>query len=187
MRRLLLVAAISVALAGCATDQTRASGITERWLQAVGDQGREALRDEARERASTYGDPQLAGGLIPPNPEENERYFADLEVGKSVESGNEARVPFRANARLADGDTKETDATAVLVRAGDTWRVTGIVDRQPNERLPSEGGDPPSRARPAHWIGTVLFGFVLTIVSVLLVERQPRASAGARSSDDQPV
>ena len=177
MRRLavaLLTAACVVAVGGCARDEARASGVVERWLQAVSDQGRSGLEDDARERAAEYGDPSVAAAVVPPNAEEDERHFSDLEVGKADEGPLGARVPFRVTQRLEGGDTEDFTATAVLARTGDRWRVTdvepGVVTK-----LPSEGGEPPARAAASQWGFALVLGILLTVMSVVVIEAQPRS------------
>ena len=176
----LLAAAVLVllTLTGCARDEPRAAGITERWLTAVGDQGRDNLRSKSVRRAATYGDQALAGRVIPSNAEEDERHFSDLEVGKAIETGGTARVPFRLTARLEGGETEEREGTAVLTRSGDGWRVTDVVDRKPGERVPSEGGERPSSATPTQWIGTIVVGILVAVASAALIRRQPESTTG---------
>jgi hypothetical protein len=164
-----------VGASGCTTKTHRAPGITERWLQAVSDQGREGLRDEATEEARKYGDPSLAQGkIIPDNPANDERHFSDLEVGKATEQGDTARVPFRVTARLPGDERVERSGTAVLSKTGDTWRVVGVQERRPDEKVPSEGGPLPARAKPGQWLAALAVGVVITVISVVVIELQPR-------------
>ena len=182
MRRaalLLAGLALPLVVAGCALDEARAAGVTERWLTAVGDQGKENLFDKSEKRAARYGRQELAAEVIPPNAEEDERHFSDFEVGKAVETGDTARVPFRLTARLEGGDTTERVGTAVLVRGVDGWFVDAIVSRAAGEQVPSEGGARPASATVGHWLGTAVLGIVVVIVSAVVISRQPESTAGA--------
>ena len=176
---MLLACTAVVVVAGCARDEPRAAGITERWLTAVGDQGRDNLRSKSERRASNYGDQALVPKVVPAKAEDDERTFSDLEMGKSIESGNTARVPFRVTARLEGGDTTEREGTAVLARSGSSWRVVDVTGRAPGERVPSEGGDRPSSATAGQWLGTIVIGLLLAVGSAVLIKRQPESTTGA--------
>lgn len=178
-RRLVALAFVLLVVAtGCARDEPRAAGITERWLVAVGDQGRDNLRSKSEKRADEYGDRALAAKVIPDNAEEDERHFSDLEVGKSTETAGTARVPFRLTARIEGGDTVERAGTAVLTRSGKSWRVTDVVDRGPGEEVPSEGGARPASATAVQWIGTVVLSLLVVALSAVLIARQPESTTG---------
>lgn len=181
MRRpliLLLALLAAVALAGCARDEARASGTVERWLQAVSDEGRDALASDARARAAEYGDPSLHTAVVPANAADDERTFSDLEVGRATEGPLGARVPFRVTVRV-EGDAKEEHThTAVLARRGDGWFVTGIEAPTPGEQVPSAGGDLPARASGSQWLLALLAGIAITAVSVVVIEAQPATSVG---------
>jgi hypothetical protein len=178
-RLLVLVACVAVLVLGsCARDEPRPAGVTERWLTAVGDQGRDNLREKSERRAAQYGEPALAKKVVPANAEKDERHFSDFEMGKGVESGATARVPFRLTARLEGGDTAEQAGTAVLQRAGTGWRVVDIVPRAAGEEVPSEGGPRPSSAKAGHWLAAIVVGVLLAILSAVLIERQPESTAG---------
>lgn len=181
MRRLLLVALVLVGMAGCARDEARPAGITERWLQAVSEQGRKGLREDALERADRHGTPEAAAKVRPADAEENERTFSDLEVGKALVDLDQARVPFRLTARVGDGDKREMEGAAVLVRTDGEWKVTDVVPRIEGEEVPSEGGERPARARASHWLFTLALSFGLTAVSIVLIERQPTGTGSASS------
>ena len=180
--RFLAIAACLVVLmvGGCARDEPRAAGITERWLTAVGDQGRDNLRSKSERRAEEYGDQALVPKVVPANAEEDERTFSDLEMGKSIEGGDSARVPVRVTARLEGGDTEEREGTAVLTRAGNGWRVVDVVGRAPGERVPSEGGDRPASATAAQWIGTIVLSLVVVVLCAVVISRQPESTTGTR-------
>ena len=179
-RFVVVLAAVAVVLLGaCALDEARPSGVTERWLTAVGDQGRDNLLSKSRERAAEYGQQELAAEVIPENAEEDERHFSDFEVGKAIESGNTARVPFRLTARLEGGDTEERTGTAVLNHTDDGWFVVGVEQRAPGERVPSEGGSRAASASTGQWAATALIGVLVTVVSALVIRRQPESTTGA--------
>jgi hypothetical protein len=179
MRVLTAVVCLGVLVAGgCAREEPRAAGVTERWLAAVGDEGRDNLRDKSVKRAEQYGEPGLEDKVVPDNAEKDERHFSDFEMGKAIERGATARVPFRLTARLEGGDTEEQAGTAVLHRAGKGWRVVAVEARAPGEQVPSDGGPRPSSAKAAHWLGAAVVGVVLAILSALIIERQPESTAG---------
>jgi hypothetical protein len=180
MRRVLLaigLVLLATGAGGCALEEPRASGITERWLAAVNDQGRDRLHDKSVERAEEYGDQALVDEVVPPNAEEDERHFSDYEVGKSIESGTTARVPYRLTARLEGGDTQEVEGTAVLTKTPGSWRVTGIDPRDQGELVPSQGGERPASASKEQWFLTVVIGLVVTLLCVIAIRAQPRSTA----------
>lgn len=181
MRRvvlLLVVFALPLVVAGCALDERRAAGVTERWLTAVGDQGKKNLFTKSEKRAAGYGRPEAAAEVIPSNAEEDERHFSDFEVGKAIEAGDRARVPFRLTARLEGGDTTERVGTAVLVRGPDGWFVEDIVARAPGEKVPSEGGARPASATAGQWLGAAVLGIFVVVISAVVITRQPESTAG---------
>ncbi len=185
MRRVLVVmaAALVTASAACTTERDRASGITERWLQAVSDLGRDNLRDDATERAAEHADLELVDAvLLPPKQQPDEkRYFADFEVGAAVDGKSDAaRVPFRLSARTAADDTTELTGTAVLRPTDHSWRIVAIDERGDGELVPSEGGDRPARATGGQWLVALIVGLSVLLASTLLIKRQPdpRAAAG---------
>jgi hypothetical protein len=162
-------------LSGCTVRDHRAAGIVERWLQAVSNQGRSAVRTDATERAAKYGDPGLAvGKLIPDNPDRDKSYFRDMEVGKAIENGATARVPVRLTLRLAGNKREKRTATVVVGKVAHTWRVVGVEPRVPGEKVPSEGGPLPARAKPGQWLAALVVGILLTVISVVVIELQPR-------------
>ena len=182
--RILVVLLVLVATGGCTRDEARPAGITERWLQAVSEQGRDGLREDALERAEKYGTAEAAAKVRPADAEDDERTFSDLEVGKAEVDLDQARVPFRLTARVGDGDKREADGAAVLVRTNGEWRVFDVVPREPNEKVPSEGGQRPATADTSHWLVALALAFALTAGSILLIERQPRApSTGTGSAN----
>lgn len=165
---------VAVALGACARDEVRPTGVAEKWLQEVSNQGRSGVRADAAERAAELGDPALMAKVVPAKPEKDERYFSDLEVGQAQISGDEALVPYRLTARLDGGDTEERTGTLHLTRAGNSWRVDDVRGPSEGLRVPSDGGPLPARAAGGHWIAALLLGVVLTAVCVALVEMQPR-------------
>lgn len=185
MKRLMAVLFLLVVAAGCSTDRDRAAGITERWLQAVSDQGRDNLFTTAGDRAEEYGEPALIDDVLPRQSDraEDERYFDDLEIGASEEEGDQARVPFRVTRTLAGGDTDELAATAVLLAEGDSWRVVGVDERATGEEVPSEGGERPASATAEHWLVAIGLGVVVTLASVALIELQPRPGRTGRMAE----
>jgi hypothetical protein len=174
MRRLLVVLGVLLLVlgGGCALDEPRAAGVTERWLTAVGDQGKKNLVTKSQE---------LAAEVIPPNAAEDERHFSDLEVGKAIESGDTARVPFRLTARIEGNDTEERSGTAVLGRRDNQWYVEDVVARGPGEEVPSEGGARPATATGGHWVATIVLGVLVTAISALVIARQPQSTIGRAS------
>ena len=179
MRRLLLLlVATLLVVAGCSRDEARPSGVTERWLQAVGDIGRKGLGEDATERATEHGDPALIDALRPADPPDDEAWFADLEVGKASVSGDRARVPYRLTAREGDDDV-ERGGTAVLERRDGEWRVVALDERRAGEQVPSEGGSKPASATTKHWMSAVALGVILTVASALIIEAQPRTGRSA--------
>lgn len=176
MKRVLLGAVLVLVAAtgtGCARDEARPAGITERWLQAISEQGREGLREHAVERAERYGTPEAAAKVRPPDAEEDERTFSDLEVGKAAVDLDQARVPFRVTARIQGGAKRESEHAAVLVLTGGEWKVTDVVPRIEGEQVPSEGGERPARARASHWLLALALSLAMTAASIWLIERQP--------------
>jgi hypothetical protein len=173
MRRALAIVVLLLAAAGCGSSAPeRASGVTERWLQAISDSGRSRVRDDATERAAEDGDPVRAGALLPDASEhdDDDEWFSDLEVGKAIEHGDTARVPLRLT---REDDDKEIFATAMLMRDGRGWRIVGIEASRPGELVPSKGGDRPATATARHWLAAVAVGALVTVVSALVIELQP--------------
>jgi hypothetical protein len=172
MRRALVTLLALLALAGCGSSgPERASGVTERWLQAVSDTGRSRVRDDATHRAAGDGDPALAAPLLPRgHHDDHDAWFSDLEVGKAIEDGDAARVPLRLT--RADDD-REVFATAVLRRDGDTWHIVRLDDSRRGELVPSKGGDRPATASARHWLAAIAVGGVVTVASALVIELQP--------------
>lgn len=177
-RGLLLLLVLPLALlTGACREEARPSGVAERWIEAVNDQGRPGLRGDAADRAAEHGDPAAAEKLIPPDPKPDATYFTDFEVGKDTVDGTTARVPVRASVRENGHGLDEVVATVVLDRSTGHWRVVDVVERAPGEAVPSEGGERPARATFNHWLTAFALGLFITVVSVLVIEAQPIPTA----------
>lgn len=182
MRRLLLLLLLAPVLAGCTIGgggTARPSGVAERWLQAVGDTGRPAVRDDAIERVATYGSFEAAARLLDRSFDDDASLFADLEVGAAAISGEQARVPLRMTLRLDDGRREEVFATAVLRRADGEWLVAELDESRAGELVPSRGGERPASATARHWAAAVAFGALAAVASALVIEAQPPVRSGA--------
>ncbi|HEX9968762.1 MAG TPA: hypothetical protein VGB03_01385 [Acidimicrobiales bacterium] len=179
MKRLLAVVGLLLVAGGCGRSEARPAGITERWLQAVSEQGREGLREDAQKRAAEHGTAEAAAQVTPADAEKDERQFRDLEVGKAEVDLDQARVPFRVAVRLPDDKRRELTGTAVLVRTEGEWRVTEVAPREPHEKVPSEGGERPATAKASHWLYALLAAAAITGIAVVLIERErlPQPSA----------
>ena len=147
----------------------RPEGVAERWLAAVSDTTRKGVHDEAVERAEKVGPVSLAQPLLPSQPTGGKRAFPDLEVGKAVlpSDGTAARVPFHLH--VFEGPVRTGTLVLHRVGSGSAWQVVGLDERRAGEAVPSEGGDPPSRAPFGVWVGMLLSGFVLTSLCALAV------------------
>ena len=184
---IVVVAAIGIALLIHAVNagNHRPEGIAERWLQAVGDTGRKGVRSDARHRAEDHGPLALAAPLVRPKHDTRHSYFVDLEVGEAHHAADVARVPFRLHQYVDSGSPPLQQGTVVMARAGDSWRVTAIDARQAGEKVPSEGGAPPSRAPLGAWVGALGIGVVLAAGCSALVayaDRTARRALAATAS-----
>jgi hypothetical protein len=180
----LVVAGLGAVIRVASGGHHRPEGIAEHWLAAVSDTTRKGVRGDARTRADRIGPLALAGPLLPPADTHGKAAFDDLEVGKATVDGAEARVPFRLHQHAAHGSAPLRQGAVLLSRRGSTWQVTGVDlgTRLPSDRVPSQGGAPPSRAPLRLWVGSVLLGLILTVVSYLLLERATRAAARRSSA-----
>jgi hypothetical protein len=169
----LVVAGLGAVIRVASGGHHRPEGIAEHWLAAVSDTTRKGVRGDARTRADRIGPPALAGPLLPPADTHGKAAFDDLEV-----------VPFRLHQHAAHGSAPLRQGAVLLSRRGSTWQVTGVDlgTRLPSDRVPSQGGAPPSRAPLRLWVGSVLLGLILTVVSYLLLERATRAAARRSSA-----
>lgn len=172
--------ALAIALAGVIriadAGKHRPEGIAERWLQAVSETGRSGLRADAIRRAEKIGPLSVAAPLLPPAAQRSskENLFVDLEVGRAEVAGGVARVPFALHQYSRSGAHPARDGTLVLRRAGASWQVGALDARRPDEKVPSEGGAPPSRASVSAWFGAGALGFVIAGAASLLVRRAGR-------------
>jgi hypothetical protein len=156
----------------------RPEGAAERWLSAVSDTTRKGVRTDARDRVEKLGPLSLAAPLLPAEATKGKGAFPDLEVGKAVRSGDgaQARVPYRLHQRAQRGKNPVKEGTIVLARAGEGWRVTALDARRAGEKVPSDGGRPPSSAGLGLWLGAVALGALVTLLVTLLVEWATRSS-----------
>jgi hypothetical protein len=176
-----VVIGLSLALTGCARSEARPSGVAEAWLHEISRLGGPpGLHEQARDRADDLGDESAAEQIIPARPEPGEDYFSDFEVGQARISDDTALVPYRLSARTItpDGELERVvkAGTLVLARSGGSWRVAAAAGPDPELKVPSQGGPLPARARTEHWLAALGLGVVLTVISVLVVDRQPRPS-----------
>ena len=171
VKGVVITVAVFIALAGIVqvfnAGHHRPEGVAEDWLASVGDTTRKGVREQSREDAEKIGPVALARPLLAAAGEtDGKRAFTDLEVGKATKVGAAARVPFKLH---VFADDAERDGTVVLVKQGEDWRVVGLVPRGPSEKVPSEGGAPPSSAPNILWVGALAAGFGLTALASLAV------------------
>ena len=157
----------------------RPEGAAERWLTAISDTQRKGVRADARERAEKLGGVTPGASLLPSEDTKGKGAFPDLEVGKALLAGGQARVPYRLHQRAQHGKNPVKEGTIVLARSADGWKVTALDARHPGEKVPSDGGQPPSSAGLGLWIGAVVIGALVTGVIILLVEWATRSSQRA--------
>jgi hypothetical protein len=146
----------------------RPEGVAEDWLTAISDTTRKGVGEDATRRAQEIGPLELAADLLPTADTDGKSAFEDLEVGKAVQAQNETvRVPFQVHVR----DVKEAKVgTIVLARQPDGgYRVVALDARRAGERVPSEGGDPPSSAPPTVWVAGLLIGLLVTVGCTALI------------------
>jgi hypothetical protein len=177
---LVVVAGLGVLIHSLNAGHHRPEGSAERWLAAVGETGHKGISADATTRAERIGPVGLAAPLLPADHDPRHSEFADLEVGKANDAGRaSARVPFRLHQRLSSGTGPLKRGTVVLQRSGDTWRVTAVDARRPAEKVPSEGGPPPSRAPWGLWVGAIALGLVLAAVAHLVTRYADRTAQRA--------
>ena len=165
---LVVVVQLGVIVAKLNDGHSRPEGSAERWLTAVGDTGRGGVREDAEERAEEIGPLSLATDLVDGAERDGDHaLFTDLEVGKATPVEGAVRVPFRVHQR--EGDS--VDGTLVLGRGEDgDWQIQGLdPQRGEHERLPSEGGSPPSSAPWTLWGLALVIGVGITVFASLLV------------------
>ena len=163
---LVVVAQLGVVIHLLNDGHRRPEGLAERWLTAVGDTGRDGVRDDAVERAEEIGPVSLAAPLVPRETDGDHGLFSDLEVGRATIEDGTARVPYRVHQRDAD----DLSGEVVLTEVGDTWRVAGLTTEPVGDDvLPSDGGAPPSSAPFGLWVLALAIGLVITAICALLV------------------
>jgi hypothetical protein len=150
----------------------RPEGAAERWLAAVSDTTRKGVRSDAVDRVEKIGPLAVGAPLIPPDTD-GKGAFPDLEVGKALVEGDSARVPYQLHQRNVD---EIKTGTIVLTKAGEDWHVAALDVRRPDEKVPSEGGDPPSSAPLGLWIVAVIAGVGVTAGASLLVQWATRSA-----------
>jgi hypothetical protein len=178
-----LIVGVGAGIAAANGSHHRPEGAAEHWLEAVGDTTRKGVHDDAVKRAEKIGPVSIAAPLIPANTEKKVA-FPDLEVGKATLStdGIVANVPYRLHQHAVTGADPLKQGDIVLRKDGSTWHVFALADRSPGEKVPSEGGKPPSSAPASLWIAGVIVGLALTIATSALVvwaERSARAAPAA--------
>jgi hypothetical protein len=158
----------------------RPEGIAERYLAAISDTTRKGVRADALRRAGKEGPPGVALDLTSPAAKKDgKRSFRDLEVGKASVSGDQARVPYLVHQYVSSGTSPKLDGVIILRRTGDTWRVAARAGRETGEKVPSEGGPPPSSAPASYWFVALLIGVVVTLVASALINLAGRAARTA--------
>ncbi|MBV8958898.1 MAG: hypothetical protein JOZ37_19280 [Actinobacteria bacterium] len=157
----------------------RPEGAAERWLTAVGDTTRKGVKADARDRADKLGGVSIGQPLLPTDDTKGKSAFPDLEVGKARVTAGQARVPYRLHQRAQHGKNPLKEGTMVLARSGEGWKVTSLDARQPGEKVPSDGGQPPSSAGLGLWLGAVGVGALVTVLIIVLVEWATRSSQRA--------
>jgi hypothetical protein len=160
----------------------RPEGVAEHWLKAISDTGRAGIHDDAVRRAEKLGPVGLAAPLVPVDHDNRRANFTDLEVGKAVRTAGIARVPYHLHENVRRGSPPTRQGTIVMARAGDSWRVTELTPRGPGERVPSEGGSPPSSAPVSLWVGAIVLGVLLAAGSHALVRYADRTARTAMAS-----
>ena len=161
----------------------RPEGTAERWLAAISDTTRKGVRADAVKRANEQGDVSIGDGLVSAAAaKDGKRSFRDLEVGKATVTGNAARVPYLLHQYVSSGTAPERTGAVLLQRVDAGWRVVGRSDRRPDEKVPSEGGAPPSSAPASYWVAALLIGVVIAVVCSALIELAGRAAARGAGS-----
>lgn len=159
----------------------RPEGAAERWLTALGDTTRKGVKDDAVERVNKIGPIAVGRPLLPKDGTDGKAAFPDLEVGKARVTGATARVPYRLHQYAKEGDEPVRAGVVVLEKQpDDRWRVRALAARTATEKVPIEGGAPPSSAPLGLWIGGAVFGLLLTIgMSALIRWATPKGVSPA--------
>jgi hypothetical protein len=150
----------------------RPEGTAEKWLADIGDTTRKGVHDDAVKRAEKRGPVSVAeqAGIISDAAKvDKKKAFEDLEVGKATTVGSQSRVPYLLHQYVKSGKAPIRDGVVLLTKQGDSWVVSGMAERNPGEKVPSEGGRPPSSAAGILWVIAILVGVGVTIVASLLV------------------
>jgi hypothetical protein len=171
-------AALFGVILGANAGTHRPEGTAEKWLADISDTTRKGIHDDAVKRAEKRGPVAIAeqAGIIPEAAKDDKkRAFADLEVGKATITAETARVPYLLHQYVKSGKAPVRDGTVLLAKQGDKWIVTGMADRNPGEKVPSEGGKPPSSAAGFLWVVAIGIGVVLTVIASLLVNWADRS------------
>jgi hypothetical protein len=97
-------------------------------------------------------------------------------VGQAHVEDGQARVPFRLHQHVSHGPAPVRRGAILLTRRGTGWTVSGVdlSIRLVGDRVPSEGGAPPSRAPLRLWLGSLALGVALTAVSYVALARPGR-------------
>jgi hypothetical protein len=189
-RGLVAVLAVFVALAGVIRladhGHHRPEGYAESWLSAVSDMTRKGVHDEAARRANRLSPSPLGLAerlLRQAGDTGGKRALSDLEVGKAHPAQSAFRVPFRLHIYRKTGTEPVVVGTLKMSRpeTGEGWTVENILARAPGEKVPSEGGPPPSRAPLGLWVGALVVGLVITALASLAVRVAGRAGLAGRA------
>jgi hypothetical protein len=158
----------------------RPEGVAEHWLAAISETTRRGVTADATRRAETLGPVSIAAraGLLP-DVAGGKAAFDDLEVGKATAARDGARVPFLLHERVpVHGGVTKSGAVVLSPSSSPAgWRVVAIDPRRsPSERVPSEGGPPPSRAPTSLWLFALAGSVLLTAACVGLMEMASRGT-----------
>jgi hypothetical protein len=186
---------LGVLLSALNAGHHRPEGAAERWLSAISDSGRDGVRDDAVKRASKIGPVSIAEPILPDESDRDgeHRLFADLEVGRATHDGARARVPFLVHLRDVEGEDERTGTLVLAEQADDTWRIASLSTRRAGEKVPSEGGSPPSSAGVGLWVLGAGVAVALAALCSLLVRLAGRggppaaAPASAFAARPQPA
>lgn len=171
---------------------SRAEGVAENWLEAIGDTTRKGVEADATRRADEIGAPELAIHVLHPQPEEIDRKagFANLEVGKSqrVDEDNpdKVKVGFHVSARRPEDETVDIEGVITLEKIDDEWHVVALQRTDPVKAgvpaLPSDGGPPPSSAPVSLWFGALVGALLVGAVTSALVRSAGRTTAAVAAA-----
>jgi len=172
----LLAVAITFVLVGgliaaFGTGADRPEGAAERWLSDVSDTTRKGVLNDARQRVADDGDPAIAQAIIGEHADKDEKTtFTAIEVGHARRSEpNSAQVPILVSYRAEGAGNYE--ATLVLNKIDDRWRVVALLPLDATLRVPSEGGGSVANATFGLYAGAVVVGGFVTLGASLLVRK----------------